>query len=365
MIMKNQPFGTWMQRAFPALSALVLMVGILFCPGLTFSSLLEGFELAFCRVVPAVFPLMVISGIIMESPLTFWLGIPLVPYTKALGIKDHSAATVLFLGLLGGFAVLSQGIQQLYQSRRIDREQAELLLCAGMNVGPAFILLSVGYGMFHSMQLGILFLISLYLGNLAAALLMRCFTKKRAADFEGKTPQTVYDGTPGGGTFISSIQRSVTSCLILCGTIAFFYLVCSLLKKFLPAAVAAVFCSILEVTNGAVQASAFSGGYRIYLALLVMSWAGISIHQQSRALLPKEIRLKKFYLSRLPAGLISLILFSLLLRWFPTALTTSVYKPLRVSRFSWEIFVSFFLMVAAFLYECTPKKTLRTRGNRL
>ncbi len=344
-----------------ALAALLLAILILVFPQIAFRSLLQGFEIAFCRVVPAVLPMMIVSGVIIDSPLASWLGLLLQPYTRLLGIKERSASTVLFLGLLGGFAILAQGIDQLYRSRRVDRHQAELLLCAGLNAGPSFILLSVGYGMFGSVGLGILFLASLYLGNLSAALLLHIFRIQKGTDFPGATPAALHNGFPRSGSFESSMQKAVSSCATLCGYIAFFCLLCSLAQQILPAVSAGTLCVLLEVTNGALFSSGLSGAPRIWLTICTLCWAGLSIQMQAKALLPAELSLRRFYLSRLLATPLSLMFYGIGIRIFPQALPAIAGHNVQASRFSFGIWISFLLMVAAFLYECTPKASLLQR----
>lgn len=340
------------------LAALALAVGLLAWPSLVFESLLEGFETAFCRVVPAVFPMMIVCGVIMESPLAGWLGLPLVPYTRLLGIRERSAATALTLGLLGGFAVLAQGVEQLYRARRIDRAQAGLLLAAGLNAGPAFVLLSVGYDMFGSLGLGALLLAALYLGNLLAAAALRWLGRRPGAEFAGSIPDTVRAQGPRQGALVFAVRQAVSACTVLCGAIAFFCLLCTFARRLLPPSVAGLVAALLEVTNGALYASASQSPYRVFLCLAVLGWAGLSIQQQARALLSPEISLRPFYLSRLLALPLSAILYALGVRLFPQALSV-MHAPLRASRFSAGIWLSFLLMVAAFLYECTPKMRAR------
>ncbi len=343
--------GAW--NSLAAAAMLLLAAGILVQPALVFDGLLAGLRTACMRVVPAVFPMMVVSAVVMDSPLAGWLGLPLAPYTRALGIRDRSAATVLFLGLLGGFAVLAQGVDQLYRSRRLDREQAQLLLCAGMNAGPSFILLSVGYDMFGSLGLGGLLLAALVLANLCSALLLRFFDGRRPPAV-GRMPQAIQQGGPRKGAFGAALQRSASACVTLCGTIAFFALVSALVQWVLPPKAALGCAAVLEVTTGVLAAAESGSPYRVYLALGVLCWTGVSIQQQARALLPAEIGLRRFYLSRLFALPLSLALYAAGVRLFPGAVAAGSFV-LRGSRFSWGIWASFFLMVAAFLYECTPK----------
>ena len=67
-------------RTFSVLPVLLAAILFFLFPKTVFHSLLQGFETAFCRVIPAVFPMMVVSGIVLESPLAAWLGLLFLPY---------------------------------------------------------------------------------------------------------------------------------------------------------------------------------------------------------------------------------------------------------------------------------------------
>lgn len=338
---------------------LILFIFLLFLfPQIVFESLLHGFKTAFCRVIPAVFPMMVLSGMLIDSPLTGWLGILFLPVTRSLGIRERSAATVFFLGLLGGFSVLALGIDQLYRARRIDRHQAELLLCAGMNAGPSFILLSVGHNALGNLSLGIILFSCICAGNILSALLLHFFTFKRNMSTVAFMPHCLDEGFPQNGSFSRSMQRAVNACATLCGYIAFFCLASDLVKNIIPLC-GDLLSATLEITNGVMFATALPNPYRLPVTAAVLSWCGLSIHLQATALLPPEISLRKFYLSRLLALPVSLTLYGLFIKLFPQILPAMAAYSIRPSRFSPDIVISFFLMLIGFFYECTPKKTLR------
>lgn len=358
--------GIFSRFPFGGIIGCLLLASAFYCPSLVFRSVLNGLSTAVNKVIPAVFPLMVVSSVIMDSPLCCVLGTGLLPYTKLLGIRDRSAASVLFLGLLGGFAVLSQGIAQLYSQRRIDRRQAELLLCAGMGTGPAFTVLTVGYGLLRSVRLGFVFLICLYISNLFSALFMRICRSNRTSAFAGMPADGVLEGRRTRFGLAQAMQKTADACLLLCCYIAFFSFLCALTERFFSPEISNIVCSLLEVTNAVVHCAALQGRARIYFALAALSWSGVSIHLQARALLPAEIRLLPFYLSRIPAVLLSLVLCSLALRLMPqVSVPAMAIGNLSVSRFRLSVPISFLMMAGAFLYECTPRSTLLHEENRL
>ena len=348
------------RAAGPAMAAAVVLctVGLLCWPQTVFDGITDGFRLAFLKVIPAVFPMMVLSSVALYSPASEWLGILCRPFTRALGIREHAAATVLLLGWLGGFAVLAQGIAGLLENGKLDRHEAQLLLCAGMNVGPPFIVLTVGHGLLHSEGMGIQLLFSIYIGNYSAALLLHLLTAKKylreAAPRRQREPRQTVQSVPPQGGFVNAVRSACNAGCQLCCYIALFSLLCRMARRILPPTAADLLCAVLEVTNG-VQAVLRRPTGREWLLLATLLWTGLSIQMQAKALLPGGISWKPFYISRLPALAVGLFCYSQSARWFPPVVSVST-GGVRISRFPWHIWCTFLLLVLAFLEECTPKK---------
>ena len=128
----------------------------------------SGLSLCGNVIVPALFPFLVLSSLVVELGMSRYLGRLLEPVMAPLFRVNGSCATALALGFLGGYPVGAQTAIRLYQSGQCSQTEAERLLSFCNNCGPAFVLGVVGAGIFGSSKAGIL----LYLAHIAASLLV-------------------------------------------------------------------------------------------------------------------------------------------------------------------------------------------------
>ncbi len=95
----------------------------------------SGLETAAFRVIPSVFPLSVLFGILR----------------RAAGISSPYLA-----GILGGYPLGAQCVAGMLDEGRTDSERAAWLVCFCNNPGPAFVISGIGQGVFGSMKAGLL-----------------------------------------------------------------------------------------------------------------------------------------------------------------------------------------------------------------
>ena len=113
-------------------------------PAVAANGVLRGLGLCYETVIPALFPFMVLSRLLLESPAAGWFGLLLRPYTRLLGLRGKKAPAALLCGLLGGFACGAQAVDALYRSKELRRDEAALLLICTIGSGPGFIVGGVG-----------------------------------------------------------------------------------------------------------------------------------------------------------------------------------------------------------------------------
>lgn len=143
-------------------------------PAVAAGGVLRGLGLCYETVIPALFPFMVLSRLLLESPAAPWFGLLLRPYTRLLGLRAKKAPAALLCGLLGGFACGAQAVDTLYRAGEVNRDEAARLLVCTIGSGPGFIVGGVGALMLGHAGAGRLLLAaqigaSLLCGGIAAA----------------------------------------------------------------------------------------------------------------------------------------------------------------------------------------------------
>ena len=327
---------------FLSASAILAMVIVLLVePQRAMKGALQGLSLCCQVIIPSLFPFLVLSRLLLESPLAGPLGAPLSPYTKCLGIPSRKAAGALLCGLLGGFAAGASAVEQLYEAGELTKQEAERLLVCCIGSSPAFIVGSVGAVMLHSVFAGWL----LFLSQVSASLICGAFFRISKASRTGVSlsslslPKTLPRGIP------NAIEKAVFSTSILCGYIILFSFLAEMLAPAtLPALPRFLLTLPLEVTN-ACRAGASAVAARLTLCDLALSFMGFSVFLQVRSLTCAHFSLKALLVSRIPHAFLSLLLLKALLYFLPNAQTASTAIPsLFAFRMPLDVICIFFLL---------------------
>lgn len=119
---------------------LCLTAIILLYPDKCLSYSLNGLDLWFQKMIPALFPFMVLSGIMIRMDLAA----PCVRFLMpVLGRLFHTSPACIYgilVGFLCGFPMGAHTAAQLYESRQITKEEASFLLAFCNNIGPVYFL---------------------------------------------------------------------------------------------------------------------------------------------------------------------------------------------------------------------------------
>ncbi len=120
--------------------AFLLTVIILSFPAACLSFSVNGLNLWFERMIPTLFPFMVLSGIMIRMNLTSSFVKVLKPFIgRAFQLSD-SCIYGIVIGFLCGFPMGAHVTAQLYTQKQISKKEASLLLAFCNNIGPVYFL---------------------------------------------------------------------------------------------------------------------------------------------------------------------------------------------------------------------------------
>ena len=120
--------------------AFLLTIIILSFPADCLSLSLNGLNLWFERMIPTLFPFMVLSGVMIRMNLTSSFVKILKPVIGRIFQLSDSCIYGIIIGFLCGFPMGAHVTAQLYTQKQINKSEASLLLSFCNNIGPVYFL---------------------------------------------------------------------------------------------------------------------------------------------------------------------------------------------------------------------------------
>lgn len=105
---------------------------------LSFQHAALGLNLWFERMIPVLFPFMILSGIMVRLELTEKIAVFLRPLLKPVYKVRDNVCYAIFMGFLCGFPMGAKVVSELYSNERITKREAEFLLAFCNNIGPVY-----------------------------------------------------------------------------------------------------------------------------------------------------------------------------------------------------------------------------------
>lgn len=315
-----------LRRAVSGAAAVLLLGLLLMFPQQVVQGAQEGLRCCAQQLIPALYPFLIVSQLVVESPGAFSLGRVFLPYLRLLGIASPAAGTALLMGLLGGFAPGGRCVAQLYTQKQIGQKEAQALLVACAGSGPGFVVNSVGMLMLGSPAVGWMLVVcqtaaSLLCGFAAARLLRLPVCRKK------DVPEISSPNAPAS-SIAGTVWQASQAMLSICGTVVLFRCLYQTAEPVLRlhAGLSAAGAMLLEITNGCLEAARLPGVWAVYGCCAALSLLSGSVFLQLRALVPEPVSLKPLAVSRLLHLPLSLGLVHLALCLWPDLAVTTAFS---------------------------------------
>ena len=269
-------------------------------------------------LIPSLFPFMVLSVFVIQSGAANYLDRPLGPFCRLIFRLPGSSAAAIFMSMIGGYPVGARCVSALLDQGEISRQQARRMHCFCINAGPAFVITAVGAGYLHSIQSGVILLIS----QLAACLLLGLFCRERKKEsIQPRSTSRKPVAAPGQALIHSTADAARSMCSMCCFVILFAVLI-SFLEIFIQnPAISAWAAAFLEVTNGCAKLSQI--GIPLWIFAFFIGWGGLCVHFQILSLLRNLLMpLGKFFLFRFLHGVLCAAIAFFLCKIWPVSSET-------------------------------------------
>lgn len=258
--------------------------------------------LALCgrSVIPALFPFMAASTVLVSMGFGEWASPRLAGLMNLYRLPGPAGAALL-LGLVGGYPIGARTAAELHKKGLLTVDEAERLLGFCNNSNPVFLLSVLGGGVFGSPRIGVY----LWLIHVLSALLAGLFFRGSGKSLKRQAlPRAVPCQPPSlPAAFVEGVKGACGSMLYVCGFVLFFYVLASPLAS-LGGPLGAGLVGFLELFSLTPLLAADRLGF--ILASACAGWGGVSILCQTAAALEGSgLRLRTYVTGKILQALLA------------------------------------------------------------
>ena len=268
------------------------------------ASMEEALALCARSVIPAMFPFLVASSLLLSLGFGEWVSPHLAGLMNPLFRLPGAASSALLLGLVGGYPIGARTTAELYRNGSLTEDEAERLLAFSNNSNPVFLITVLGAGVFGTLRAGVW----LWLIHVGAALLTGLFFrgKRRGVVRQKAARSPAFLSVPLASAFVEAVKSALSGVLSICAFVVFFYVLAQPLSH-LGGGAGAVLVGATELFSLTPLLTADRFGF--VLAAGAAGWGGVSVLCQTAAVLEGSgLKLRSCVLGKALHGLFSAVL---------------------------------------------------------
>lgn len=273
---------------------LLLLIMVLSQPSSTFQYAYSGLYQWAVKMVPTLFPFMMISSIMLYSGIDIELGRIISRLLSRAYRYSEYGLYAIFIGFLCGFPMGAKVVSELYENGKISRGEAESLLGFCNNIGPAYflgiILPMLGECGFHNK---LPFIFGMYgIPALYGVILSRIYYKRKNTAnkqniFVQPKPQS--QPQPSLPSLLKRACLENTQSLILLGGYITFTNAFRVSLDFLPLSdnAKAIVSSLIEIIGGVqtIYLTDMTSAVKVFCIMTALCFGGVSCFLQASCFL--------------------------------------------------------------------------------
>ena len=259
-------------------------------------------------VVPAMFPFMVVSSLLLSLGLGELLSPWLAGFMEPLFRIPGAGSSALVLGLIGGYPIGAKTAADLYRQGLLTRQEAERLLRFSNNSNPVFLISVLGSGVFGSVRVGVW----IWLIHVATAVLTGLLLCRMGQTGSSQPPARNFPFRPVRFTtaFVEAVRSSLQGILSVCAFVVFFYVAARPLSA-LGGTLGPVLVGVTELFS--LTPLLPDSPFGLVVAAGAAGWGGVSVLCQTAAVLDGSgLRIRPCLVGKAVHGLLSAGLAALL-----------------------------------------------------
>lgn len=280
------------------LSFVTLML-ILLNKSLVSKTVITSFSIWFNTLVPSMFPMFILSDILISYNFTEFIPKKIVNSVSKLFNISSNAVLIVFLSMISGFPTNAINIKNAVDEDMISIKEAEHLLLFNHFANPLFVLETIGVFFLNNTRHGVIILLSHIISNIFIAIIFRNKNQCILNNYKAKNNKS----QSFGNIISNSIIKSINSLLMISGTVTLFLILSTLIINIfnLNNFFAIIIQGILEMTMSIASLSIlnFSDIIKVVVTTMIISFGGLSIHLQVYSSLDEKICYKNYFVGRI------------------------------------------------------------------
>lgn len=295
---------------------------LIIIPSLAMEYFLQGILIWATKVLPSLLPFFILTKILSYTDFIPTIGKCLSPITRKLYGVGGVSGYVYIMSIISGYPVGAKITSELFSNKIINSSQAYTITSFTSTSGPLFILGTVAIGLFNNSKIGLIVLLSHYLGAMLNGLIYR---QKKSITIQ------IQNQTNSTNILNESMTSSILSIMTVGGFIAIFYMILNLMLHInifapitnilspigVPSNIStSILAGIIEVTSGCIMLSNCVNNFYIISPILsfLISFGGLSIHAQAFCFLKTfGMKYSQFLLQKTTHAIISTLITLLLI----------------------------------------------------
>lgn len=270
------------------------------------NSTLSASHLFITKVFVSIFPFIILSDILYYFNYDLFLKKIFGNIISKLFNVSKNASIIYILSILTSHPSNAIYIKGMLDNKTIDEEDATKILRATYFPSIAFVIGSIGIGIYHDIKIGIILHLITFLNNILIGVFLRGKKKCNDIEYVKQNKLTLQE------TLSNSISKGINTSYIILGNIIIFTILVNLLNHYLNinSTVLAIISGMLEMTNGIFMIGNLNINltYKVILTSFILNFSGLSIIFQSSSILSKyKINIKKILIVKL---IFSIIIFT-------------------------------------------------------
>lgn len=370
----------------------VVAVLLLIYPENCLNSARYGLNLWLTAVLPALFPFMVASFLLLETGIVRLIAHIFAPVTRTLFYAPGESAYVLFASAMSGYPVGARLSSELYINKQITESEAQRIIRFTSVSGPVFMTGTVCTGLLGLPESGVYIAAAHYLSAIALGILFGIFARRQRLKIHD-TPRPSFREAlarfkkdaaacpPVGDMLSDSVEKALIVMLKVGSYIILFSVILEMLSVtgvmdvlgwvYAPIAKVAGFSNEsarallyggVEITSGCARVAALSLPINVKLPIVggIIAFGGMCIHMQTTAMMAGSgLKPKGFLLAKSIQAMLAFGFTSLLLAVFPlTAAVSNIGAQTKTAAYGGVIFAAAALAVLIVI------KVWQTRSKR-